>query len=121
MLDGIISSNSFTMKNTSSKALMPFEAEDAAEILASKIRVARIARSWTQAELAQRTNLSTRTITSIESGAVNVQWGFVLKVLWSLDLIDDFIESLKSVGMNDTEFTYLAQAQPKRVREKGGR
>ncbi len=99
--------------------MLPFEAEDAALILASKVRTARIARGWTQAELAARSDLSTRTVTSMEAGAVNVQFGFWLKAPWSLDLLNDFITQLKSVGMNDHEFALLESNMPARVREKG--
>ncbi|GGH52450.1 hypothetical protein GCM10010975_07070 [Comamonas phosphati] len=107
------------MKKSSNTALLPFEAEDAAALLASKIRIARIARGWTQAELAARSDLSTRTVTSIEAGAVNVQLGFWLKALWALDLLHDFIAHIQPVGMNDHEFALLAANAPKRVREKG--
>ena len=109
----------FTMKKSSDTAMLPFEAEDAAKILAAKIRTARIVRGWTQDELAQRCEISKRTISNMEAGAVSVQFGFVLKVLWALDLIDDFIRQIRSVGVNDHEFALLEASQPLRVREKG--
>ena len=107
------------MKKSSSTALLPFEAEDAAAILAGKIRTARIARGWTQAELAVRCGLSTRTVTSIEAGSVSVQFGFWLKALWALDLIHDFISGSRSVGRNDHELALLASNMPLRARDKG--
>lgn len=107
------------MKKSSSTALLPFEAEDAASILASKIRIARIARGWTQAELAARSDLSQRTVTSMEAGAVNVQLGFWLKALWALDLINDFISHIQDIGKSDHEFALLESNMPERVREKG--
>ncbi|UUE96421.1 helix-turn-helix domain-containing protein [Comamonas thiooxydans] len=106
------------MKKSSDTAMLPFEAEDAAQILAGKIRSARIVRGWTQDELAQRCEISKRTISTLESGSVSVQLGFVLKVLWAVGLIDDFIQQIKSVGLNDHEFTLLEATLPKRVREK---
>lgn len=99
--------------------MLPFEAEDAARILAAKIRTARIVRGWTQDELAQRCEISKRTISSLEAGSVGVQFGFVLKALWALDLIDDFIRHTRAVGLNDHEFALLEASQPLRVREKG--
>lgn len=106
------------MKKSSDTAMLPFEAEDAAKILATKVRTARIVRGWTQDELAQRCDISKRTISSLEAGSVSVQLGFVLKVLWALDLIDDYIQSIKKVGLNDHEFALLEATQPVRVREK---
>jgi transcriptional regulator with XRE-family HTH domain len=106
------------MKNSSSIALIPYEVNDAADLIAGKVRIARIARGWTQADLALRSDLSTRTITNIESGAIAVQLGFVLKVLWCLDLIGDYAEAIKKVGLNDNEFAMLEQTLPKRVRTK---
>jgi DNA-binding XRE family transcriptional regulator len=108
------------MKKSSDTAMLPFEAEDAARILAAKVRTARIVRGWTQDELAQRCDISKRTICNLEAGSVSVQHGFVLKVLWAVDLIDDYIQSIKKVGMNDHEFALLEATQPLRVREKGG-
>ena len=99
--------------------MLPFEAEDAAKILAAKVRTARIVRGWTQDELAQRCEISKRTISSLEAGSVSVQLGFVLKVLWALDLIEDFTRQIKGVGLNDHEFALLEAAQPLRVRERG--
>jgi DNA-binding XRE family transcriptional regulator len=107
------------MKKSSATAMLPFEAEDAAKILAAKVRTARIVRGWTQEELAQRCEISKRTITNLEAGSVSVQLGFVLKVLWAVDLIDDFIQQIKHVGLNDHEFALLEATQPMRVREKG--
>jgi len=101
--------------------MLPFEAEDAAKVLAAKVRTARIVRGWTQDELAQRCEISKRTITSLEAGSVSVQFGFVLKVLWAVDLIDDFIQQVKNVGLNDHEFALLEATLPMRVREKGRR
>ena len=106
------------MKKSSDSAMLPFEAEDAAKLLATKIRTARIARAWTQSELAERCEISKRTICNIEAGVVSVQFGFVLKVLWAVDLIDDFLKQIKSVGINDHEFALLEASQPLRVREK---
>ena len=98
--------------------MLPLEAEDAAQILAAKIRTARIVRAWTQEELAQRCDLSARTVYSIESGSVTVQLGFVLRALWALDLIDDFIQQIKDCGHNDREFALLEATLPKRVRNR---
>lgn len=98
--------------------MLPFEAEDASKILAAKIRSARIIRGWTQDELAQRCEISKRTISTLETGSVSVQLGFVLKVLWAVGLINDFIRQIESVGMNDHEFALLQATLPKRVRQK---
>ena len=107
------------MKKSSDSAMLPFEAEDAANMLAAKIRTARIARAWTQDDLAERCGISKRTLCNIEAGSVSVQFGFVLKVLWAVGLIDDFLKQIQSVGINEHEFALLESTQPQRVREKG--
>ena len=88
-------------------------------ILAGKVRTARIVRGWIQGELTQRCEISKRTISNLEAGSVSVQLEFLLKVLWTVDLINDFIRQIKSVGLNDHEFKLLEATQPLRVREKG--
>lgn len=98
--------------------MLPFEAEDAAKILAAKIRTARIVRGWTQDELAQRCEISKRTISTLEAGSVSIQFGFVLKVLWAVNLVDDFIQQIQRVGLNNHEFALLEATLPMRVREK---
>ena len=106
------------MKKSSDTGMLPFEAEDAAKILAAKIRTARVVRGWTQEELGERCGISKRTISTLEAGSVSVQLGFMLKVLWALDLINDFIRQIQAVGMNDHEFALLESTLPMRVREK---
>ena len=69
-------------------------------------------------DLSERCGISKSTILNIETGAVSVQFGFVLKALWAVGLINDVLDHLKNVGINDHEFALLESAQPKRVREK---
>lgn len=104
------------MKKSSNTAMLPFEAEDAARLLAAKIRTARIVRGWSQAELAARSGLSTRTVSTLETGAVSVQLGFWLKALWAVDLIDDLFNGIQKVGRNDREFALLESTLPSRAR-----
>ena len=109
------------VKKTSETALLPLEAEEAAQLLGAKIRAARKARVWTQAELAQRTEMSLNTVIKMESGHVAVQLGFYLKALWALDLIHDLLQQLGQVGINAAEFALLESGMPQRVREKRSR
>ena len=106
------------MKKSSHTAMLPFEAEDVARLLGAKIRTARIARNWTQVDLSERCGISKSTVLNIETGAVSVQFGFVLKALWAVGLIGDVLDHLKNVGINDHEFALLESAQPKRVRDR---
>lgn len=52
--------------------------------------------------------------------SAGVQLGFVLKALWAVDLIDDFIRQIKSVGLKDHVSALLEATQPMRVRGKVG-
>lgn len=107
------------VKKTSETALLPLEAEDAAQLLGAKIRAARKARGWTQSELALRTDMSLNTVIKMEAGHVAVQLGFYLKALWALELIHDLLQHLGQVGINQAEFALMESTMPQRVREKG--
>lgn len=109
------------MKKSSDTAMLPFEAEDAALLMGKKIRMARRIREMTQQHLADATQMSLNTVVKMEAGHPGVQFGFYLKALWALELIDDFIKQLRKVGINETEFSLVESNLPKIVRKRSKR
>ena len=101
--------------------MLPFEAEDAALLMGKKIRMARRIREMTQQHLADATQMSLNTVVKMEAGHPGVQFGFYLKALWALELIDDFIQQLRKVGINETEFSLVESNLPKIVRKRSKR
>ncbi|MBI1625314.1 helix-turn-helix domain-containing protein [Comamonas suwonensis] len=106
------------MKKSSDTAMFPLEAEDAVLLMGKKIRMARRIREMTQQHLADGTEMSLNTVVKMEAGHPGVQFGFYLKALWALDLIDDFTSQLRNVGINETEFSLVESNLPKTVRKK---
>ena len=106
------------MKKSSDTAMFPLEAEDAVLLMGKKIRMARRIREMTQQHLADGTQMSLNTVVKMEAGHPGVQFGFYLKALWALDLIDDFTSQLRNVGINETEFSLVESNLPKTVRKK---
>ena len=51
-----------------------------------RVRVARMRRRWTQAELSERMNVERRTVARLEKGNPGVGMGAFLTALWTLDL-----------------------------------
>lgn len=109
------------MKKSSDTAMLPFEAEDAALLMGRKIRMARRIREMTQQHLADATQISLNTVVKMEAGHPGVQFGFYLKALWALELIDDFTQQLGKVGINETEFSLVEATLPKTVRARSKR
>lgn len=57
--------------------------QDALAVLGSQIRAARIARGWTQPELAARVGVHPRTISSLENGSPTVAIGTVFNAAFT--------------------------------------
>lgn len=109
------------MKKSSDTAMLPIEAEDAALLMGKKIRMARRIREMTQQHLADSIEISINTVVKMEAGHPGVQFGFYLKALWALELIDDFAKNLRNVGINETEFSLMESNLPKTVRGRSKR
>ncbi|MDR3418319.1 MAG: helix-turn-helix domain-containing protein [Nevskia sp.] len=58
--------------------------------LGQKLAAARVAKGWSQAEIARRVGASRRTILNIEAGSPGAAIGTVLHLAWLLDVrVDD--------------------------------
>lgn len=65
--------------------LVPYAA-DAARLMGSNVRIARINQGWTAQQLADRIGCSRHTIAGIESGRASVAFGHVLNACAALGL-----------------------------------
>jgi transcriptional regulator with XRE-family HTH domain len=62
------------------------EVLDLMTIYGERVRVARMRRRWSQAELSERMNVERRTVSRLEKGNPGVGMGVFLTALWILDL-----------------------------------
>ncbi|MDP2369894.1 helix-turn-helix transcriptional regulator [Rhodoferax sp.] len=69
-----------------SKFLMPLEATERITQLGQRIRVARIRRGWSVAELASKAGVNRNTLTALELGRPGTAVGVCFTVLWALGL-----------------------------------
>ena len=73
-----------------SKFLMPLEATERITQLGQRIRVARIRRGWSVAELASKAGINRNTLTALELGRPGTAVGVCITVLWALGLDKSF-------------------------------
>ncbi|MET0267482.1 MAG: helix-turn-helix domain-containing protein [Duganella sp.] len=69
-----------------SKFLMPLEVADRLARLGQRIRVARIRRGWSVADLASKAGINRNTLTALELGKPGTAVGVSFTVLWALGL-----------------------------------
>jgi transcriptional regulator with XRE-family HTH domain len=97
--------------------LLPFEVSSTASELGEHLRLLRVARRWTQADVASKADMALRTLVKIEAGDTSVQFGHVLKVLWALNSLNLLRDSIRAE--TDTFFVEEAkEALPKRIDRK---
>ncbi len=66
----------------------PSEVNERLCIYGERVRVARMRRRWSQADLAERMGVERRTVSRLEGGSPGVGLGAFLAALWALDLWD---------------------------------
>jgi transcriptional regulator with XRE-family HTH domain len=69
-----------------SKFVIPLRAAEQVTQLGQRIRVARIRRGWSVAELASKAGINRNTLTALELGKPGTAVGVCFTVLWALDL-----------------------------------
>ena len=69
-----------------SKFVMPLHAADQVVQLGQRIRVARIRRGWSVADLASKAGINRNTLTALELGKPGTAVGVCFTVLWALGL-----------------------------------
>jgi len=82
-----------------SKFEMPMEVTQRIAQLGQRIRVARIRRGWSVAELAGKAGVNRNTLTALEQGKPGTAVGVCFTVLWALGLD----KSLEAVADPDTD------------------
>jgi len=104
------------MRTSATSEHLPFEAEDALQMLAERVRTVRKARGLTQPDLASKAGISTNTLVTMEKGGGSVQLGYWLKVLWALDLLGTLAGMLGQLGRDDGDVALLESQLPRRIR-----
>lgn len=69
---------------------MPLEATERITQLGQRIRIARIRRGWSVAELASKAGINRNTLTALELGRPGTAVGVCVTVLWALGLDKSF-------------------------------
>lgn len=87
------------MPNIMSKFEMPMEVTQRIAQLGQRIRVARIRRGWSVADLAAKASINRNTLTALEQGRPGTAIGVCIAVLWALGLD----KSLDVVADPDTD------------------
>jgi transcriptional regulator with XRE-family HTH domain len=82
-----------------SKFVIPMQAAERIAQLGQRIRVARIRRGWSVAELAGKAGINRNTLTALEQGKPGTAVGVCFTVLWALGLD----KSLEAVADPDTD------------------
>lgn len=82
-----------------SKFVIPMQATEHLTQLGQRIRIARIRRGWSIAELAAKAGINRNTLTALELGKPGTALGLCFTVLWALGLD----KSLDAVADPDTD------------------
>lgn len=97
------------------KGPLPLPARRAMRKVGQDIKDARLRRRITAALLAERANISPRTLSKIERGDSTVAIGSYVAVLFSLRMIDRFAD-IADVRHDRTGIELMQEQLPKRVR-----
>lgn len=83
-----------------------------------RIRVMRLARRLTQAELAQRAEISRATLYEIEKGSLRTRFSDIARLLWALD--DSALQHALASAAEDPVYQEAARASLPRTARKPG-
>ncbi len=95
----------------------PAQVMEQAASLGQRIRLARIRRGWSVADLASKAGVNRNTLTALEQGKVGTSLGVCLTVLWALGLD----QSLASIADPDADLHGKALEAAKRPTRAGRR
>src|SRR3989442_2940308 len=87
------------MPSSMSKFLIPMQAAEQVAQVGQRIRIARIRRGWSVADLASKAGINRNTLTALELGKPGTAVGVCFTVLWALGLD----KSLDAVADPDTD------------------
>ena len=103
------------MPNFMSKFVMPLQATERVAQLGQRIRVARIRRGWSVADLASKAGINRNTLTALEQGRPGTALGVGVTVLWALGLD----QSLEAVADPDSDLQGKALEASRRPTRAG--
>ena len=98
-----------------SNFVIPAPAASRVTQLGQRIRIARIRRGWSAAELAAKAGINRNTLTALELGRPGTAIGVCVTVLWALGLD----ASLESVAHQDADMHGKALEASRRPRRAG--
>jgi len=96
---------------------LPLEVSDALKRLGANVRLARIRRQMTQAELARACQMTAKTLHELEAGAPGIAIAKVLSALWALGLLADAV-ALANPEHDEHGKTLERARSPQRVRAR---
>lgn len=94
---------------------MPIEASQWVAQLGQRIRIARLRRGWSVADLASKVGINRNTLTALEMGKPGTAVGVCFTVLWALGLE----KSLEAVADPDTDLHGKALETSRRPKRAG--
>jgi len=103
------------MPTKMSNFVMPVQPVERVTRLGQRIRIARIRRGWSVAELASKAGINRNTLTALELGKPGTAVGVCFTVLWALGLD----KSLDSVADPDTDLHGKALEASRRPTRSG--
>lgn len=86
----------------------PYEVTQFVAEVGTRIRLMRLARGLTQAELAERAFISRLTLMAIEAGALSSRFADVARLLWALD--DISLQSALATAAQDPAYQEASRA-----------
>ncbi len=95
--------------------IMPTPAAEHVVQLGQHIRIARLRRRWTVAELAQKAGINRNTLTALELGKPGTSLGTYVTVLWVLGLDS----TLEAIAHPDSDLHGKALEAARRLRRAG--
>lgn len=85
-------------------------------VIGERVRIARVRRCWTAAELAERVGVERRTISRLEHGDAGVRTGVLFSVVWVLGLWETAV-GLADPARDEAGLALERRRQPKRARK----
>ena len=94
----------------------PIEIVEFVAEVGTRIRVMRLARGLTQADLAERSDMSRLTLMAIEAGALSSRFSDVARLLWALD--DVSLQTALADAAKDTAYQDAVRAHLPRFKRR---
>jgi transcriptional regulator with XRE-family HTH domain len=97
-----------------SKFILPLQVDQHVSQLGQRIRIARIRRGWSVADLASKVGINRNTLTALELGKAGTAVGVCFTVIWALGL-DKSLEAVADPDADAHGKALEASRRPKRA------